>query len=153
MQKFSDGGRYQFEFQHEYAVRCPKCAHKAMVFPASLAWRAKNARLVCAGCGHNADTARKNAGGQYVGITRRRLKEPCDPFFHLPLWYVADAKGEQFWAYNAGHLEFLKNYIGATLRFREPHRNGSMASRLPSFLTDRKNRAAVAKAIAQMEKL
>jgi hypothetical protein len=43
------------------------------------------------------------------------------------------------------------NYLGATLRIREPHRNGSLASRLPSFLTDRKNRATVVKAIASLE--
>jgi hypothetical protein len=149
--RFSDRGRYQYEFQHEYAVRCPGCGKKAFVFPADLAWRAKSAKLSCADCGHNAQARRTNPRGQFVGITRRRLKEPSDPFFHLPLWFVGEVKREQFWAYNSAHLEFLKNYLGATLRIREPHINGSMASRLPAFLTDRKNRAAALKAIAELE--
>ena len=43
--------------------------------------------------------------------------------------------------------------LSATLRVRVPHRNGSVASRLPAFLTDRKNRAAVVKASARLEQL
>ena len=149
--RFSDRGRYQYEFQHEYAVRCPGCGRKAFVFPEGLAWRAKTARLACTSCGHSGNAGRVNFHGQPVGATRRRLKEPCDPFFKLPLWFVGELKRQQFWAYNSAHLEFLRNYLGATLRIREPHRNGSMASRLPAFLTDRKNRAAALAAIAEME--
>jgi hypothetical protein len=148
--RFSDRGRYQHEFQHEFAVRCPSCDRKAFVFPDALAWRAAHAKLSCTACGHNARVTRRPFR-TYLGITKPRLSLPRDPFFQLPLWYVADAKGSAFWAYNAKHLAFLKDYLGATLRIREPHRNGSLASRLPSFLTDRKSRATVVKAIASLE--
>ena len=107
--------------------------------------------MSCASCGRSGGSGRINFHGQPVGAIRRRLKQPCDPFFKLPLWFVGEIKRQQFWAYNAAHLEFLKNYLGATLRIREPHKNGSMASRLPAFLTDRKNRAAALRAITAME--
>ena len=73
-----------------------------------------------------------------------------DPYFDCALWLVSDVKGEVFWAYNREHLEFIRGYVAATLRIREPHRNGSLASRLPAFLTAKKNRAAVLKAIEQL---
>ena len=194
MNRFHDGGRYAHEFEQEFAVRCPRCNHKATAFGDGYGWRARSAKLVCGNCGHNAVWTRGHYRGPSVGTARRacrgcgrmlaqrfhtashkhdallrcadcgyRMKEriywssrrsiaPCDPWFRLPLWFVAESKGHAFWAYNAAHLAFLRNYIGATLRIREPHRNGSLASRLPSFLLDRKNRPAVLKAIAALEK-
>jgi hypothetical protein len=103
-----------------------------------------DAVLKCDGCGYEMK--------ERIYWSPRRSAAPCDPWFRLPLWFVAESKGHPFWAYNAAHLAFLKNYIGATLRIREPHRNGSLASRLPSFLLDRKNRPAVLRAIAALEK-
>ncbi|WP_336212225.1 hypothetical protein [Nonomuraea sp. LPB2021202275-12-8] len=47
------------------------------------------------------------------------------------------------WAYNAEHLDFLERYVRAFIREREPNRNGSLASRLPAWLKDAKNRDAV----------
>jgi len=145
MSRFHDGGRFGHEFEQEFAVRCPKCDHKAVALGDDYGSRAKSAKLVCGNCGYNAVWTRGNYRGPSIGTAR-------DRWFRLPLWFVAESKGHQFWAYNAAHLAFLKNYIGATLRIREPHRNGSLASRLPSFLLDRKNRPAVLKAIAALEK-
>jgi hypothetical protein len=40
----------------------------------------------------------------------------------------------------------------AMIRSREPDQNGSLASRLPRFLKDHKNRTAVLKAISTLER-
>jgi hypothetical protein len=160
-QRFSDRGRYAWEFAHEYAVVCPRGDHKATVFPDALSWRAKSARVTCTSCGFSADwsTTKYRAPAQWRAPNRssalkpsRRQAAPADPFFSLPLWFVADAKGGVFWAYNAAHLEFIKNYVGATLRIRQPHVNASLASRLPAFLLDRRNRGAVLHAINELER-
>lgn len=66
-----------------------------------------------------------------------------DPYFGCMLWFVGDIKGDVFWAYNSRHLAFIRNYVAATLRIREPKHNGSLASRLPAFLLAKKNRTAV----------
>ncbi|MFI6507876.1 hypothetical protein ACIBCT_09745 [Streptosporangium sp. NPDC050855] len=47
------------------------------------------------------------------------------------------------WAYDAEHLDFLERYVRAFIREREPNRNGSLASRLPAWLKDAKNRDLV----------
>jgi hypothetical protein len=78
---------------------------------------------------------------------------PCDPYFGFPLWFVGAMKGQVFWAYNAAHLDFIKNYVEATIRIRQPNLNSSMASRLPAFLLDRKNRRAVLKEIAGLQRI
>jgi hypothetical protein len=84
--------------------------------------------------------------------SRRGQVDACDPYFGYPLWLVGEVKGNVFWAYNSAHLSFIRNYVQATIRVREPNRNSSLASRLPHFLLDRKNRSAVLKEIAQLER-
>ncbi len=159
--RFSDRGRYAWEFAHEYVVRCPRCDHRATVFSDGLSWRAKSARVACTSCGYNAQwsATQFRAPANWRAPKRstalkppRKQTAPSDPFFQLPLWFVAEAKGGVFWAYNAAHLAFLKQYLGATLRIRQPHVNGSLASRLPAFLTDRRNRRAVIQAIDELER-
>lgn len=86
-----------------------------------------------------------------ISWSRTWQSTPCDPYFGYPLWFVGTVKGNVFWAYNAAHLSFIRNYVQATLRSREPNRNSSLASRLPAFLLGHKNRAAVLKAISALE--
>jgi len=159
--RFHDRGRYAWEFAGEFSVVCPRCANKATVLADGLSWRAKSARVTCAGCGYSANwtATRYRAPTTWRVPNRgtalepaRRSAAPTDPFFKLPLWLVAEVKGGVLWAYNGAHLEFLRNYVGATLRIRQPHVNGSLASRLPAFLLDRRNRAAATKAIAELER-
>ncbi|HVF18587.1 MAG TPA: hypothetical protein VNA21_16810 [Steroidobacteraceae bacterium] len=73
-----------------------------------------------------------------------------DPYFDCALWFVGDIKGNVFWAYNQEHLQFIRDYVAATLRIRQPNKNSSLASRLPAFLLAKKNRAAVLKEIDRM---
>ena len=77
---------------------------------------------------------------------------PHDPYFGYVLWFVGAVRGNAFWVYNREHLAFLKAFVSARIRVREPNRNSSLASRLPSWLLARKNRGAVLREIRRMEK-
>jgi hypothetical protein len=76
-----------------------------------------------------------------------------DPYFGLPLKFIGVVKGHTFWAYNREHLAFMKSYVFATLRYRNPNQNSSLISRLPEWLLSSKNRTAVLKAITKLESL
>jgi len=191
--RFHDKGTYDAEFQHEIAVRCPRCQRRAYVLGDGNRWRAKRAKLSCSSCGYNASWNPENYKGPATGVAKRRCRycgrwlerrcfgtphkhearllcpgcktetlqpiawsrtqqsTPSDPYFGHPLWFVSTVKGDVFWAYNAAHLSFIRNYVQATIRIREPNRNSSLASRLPQFLLDHRNRLAVLKAIRALE--
>ena len=68
---------------------------------------------------------------------------PVDPTFGLPLWCAAPFRGEVLWAYNVDHLRFLRRCVEADLRQRVPNRNGSLVSRLPSWMKEAGNRGAL----------
>lgn len=55
------------------------------------------------------------------------------------------------WAYNSDHLAFLRGYVEADLREREPNANASLASRLPKWLKSAKNRESVLRAVKRLE--
>ena len=76
---------------------------------------------------------------------------PFDPAFGLDLWFTEPFRGEVLWAYNRRHLQLLRDYVGATQRERIPNRNSSIASRLPGWIKDAKNRDALLATIAKLE--
>lgn len=73
-----------------------------------------------------------------------------DPYFGYDLWYKMSCAGNVLWALNDRHLQFLRSYVGATLRTREPGRNASLASMLPGWLISAKNRAEVLKCLDRL---
>ncbi len=75
-----------------------------------------------------------------------------DPVLGCDLFLRATVRGHVLWAWNQEHLSFLKGFVSATLREREPNRNGSLASRLPVWMTSAKNRDAVVAAIDALER-
>jgi hypothetical protein len=123
--------------------RCLYCSRllQRKYFGAS---HAHEARLRCPSC--NVEMR------EPISWSRRWQSTPCDPYFGHRLWFVGEVKGRVFWAYNAAHLSFMRRYVQATIRIREPNKNSSLASRLPSFLLDSKNRHAVLKEISVLEK-
>jgi hypothetical protein len=74
-----------------------------------------------------------------------------DPLFGLDLWLCTPCRGEVLWAYNVEHVQFLQRYVGATLRTREPKQNGSIASRLPAWITSAKHRDEVLAGLSKLE--
>ncbi len=77
-----------------------------------------------------------------------------DPYFRLPLWLQKEMPDGLLWAYNYEHLDFLENHVSAELRNREksPMRNKSLGSRLPKWMTSKKNRNEVLSGIEKLKR-
>ena len=73
-----------------------------------------------------------------------------DPKFGCTLLLRAVFRGNVLWAWNLDHLDFLEGYVGSSLRERIPNRNRSMASRLPKWMKEAKNREGIMKAFKAM---
>ncbi len=58
--------------------------------------------------------------------------------------------GNKLWALNTEHLDFLEEYVESKLRERIPNINKSLASRLPNWIKDKKNRKGILTAIKKM---
>ncbi len=154
--RFKDGGIYRGQFLTQVSVVCPKCGGHAL---------ASKSRVVCEACAYCGRWLEKRiAGPRHTFLTRLTCtgcgckmdekivwratihRTPHDPYFGLPLWFVGTVKGHVVWAYNREHLAFLLALVSANLRQREPNRNSSMVSRLPTWLLAKKNRAAAVSA-------
>lgn len=99
--------------------------------------------VTCPGCSYT----------NYIPVIWRPdpKNEPCDPHFGYRLWLQTRCVGEILWAYNEEHLAFLRGYVGADLREREPNANATLASRLPKWLQSAKNRDGVLRAVRRLE--
>jgi DNA-directed RNA polymerase subunit RPC12/RpoP len=81
----------------------------------------------------------------------RRIGVQSDPAFGLPLWLKTSCCGEPLWAYNAEHLRALRAYVAAGVRERVGMLHWSMFSRLPKWISAKKNRDAVLAGIDRLE--
>jgi hypothetical protein len=74
----------------------------------------------------------------------------------LPLWLQAPCCGHVLWAYNARHLQFIRDYVRSGLRERRRSpktgwSNRRLASRLPQWMVLARNREATLKAIIKLD--
>jgi Zn ribbon nucleic-acid-binding protein len=146
---------YDF-LKYDIPVVCPACSQQAIVqSKGGIFARAaeQEIKVVCVHCGYNKQLTEKTTttgkhAGQYV------IGEPIDPFFHLPLWLTTSFENNILWAYNREHLEVLRQHIAAELRERHGQNilNKSIGSRLPKWMTAKKNREAVLKKIADLQR-
>lgn len=160
--KIKDSYQIRLEnFIKDVLVECPSCSKKATVISPNFIERNEKPheiKLICSSCGYNKklienpdiilhQSSSKTITGKYL-----ILGTSVDPYFHLPLWLKKDCCGNIFWAYNHEHLEFLKNHIESKLRERnlDEISNKSIGSRLPKWMTSKKNRETVLKIIQQL---
>lgn len=143
--RFVDNGEDLSEFSDEFLVVCPRCASCARVAidtahgEVSQGWKTPR-KVVCPACSYN-------KLWESDSIT---TGDSVDWYFRLPLWLQAPCCGEVLWAHNEKHLRFLEDYVASTLRERHPNQNRSLASRLPSWMKEAKNRDAVLKCIKKL---
>jgi ribosomal protein S27AE len=148
---------YLTAFINEIQVVCPSCGAKATV--RSDPDNRSQTRVTCGGCGlsrkWNGDASSYVWGSQHANLSGVLLGQPIDCYFRLPLWYATDFKGEELFAYNRRHLQFLKEFIGDKLRGRRETEHGwsnrSLESRLPKWIQAAKNREGLLKKIEQLE--
>lgn len=95
----------------------------------------------------HSSSSKINTGRLYV------IGGAVDPFFRLPLWPVTSLDSEILWAYNVEHLQFLAAHIQSKLRERnlDNMSNRSLGSRLPKWMTSKKNREMVLKKIGELQ--
>jgi hypothetical protein len=120
----------------------------------------EDVKLVCVKCGYNKHLAKKPTT-IISGVQQRHdegqyfiIGDSIDPYFHQPLWLSMKCCGETLWAYNYEHLNFLKHHVEAKLRERtlDEIKNKSLGSRLPKWMTSKRNRSVVVNAIEQLSK-
>ena len=140
--RFRDAGQTIYSFGASFLVICPRCRRRASVarLPGSEPKLFAPRRLACARCGYSKDWRDRTIciGG------------PIDWYFRQPVWLQTPCCGQTLWAYNEEHLNFLEEYIKADLREHMPNRNKSLASRLPGWMKDARNRADVLRGIERL---
>lgn len=152
-QRFRDPQHTKYHFVDHVLVRCPKCAGIAHVAPASHATGdvaplpSAQRRLVCRACG----LTREATGGPRLAGARG---EATDPDFGLPLWLQAETRHGRLWAYNPEHLEFIRQFVQASLRERAPWyahaKRMTLIARLPTWIKSAKNRREVLRCIERI---
>ncbi|WP_068664481.1 hypothetical protein [Paenibacillus oryzisoli] len=138
--RFKDKGEslYDFLFGSDgVLIECPYCNRCSNGVKIGVNYEYK---LICSNCGILPNPASASWGsGTFMGLN---------------LWLRTNSCGHLLWAYNREHLDFLDNYITSSLRERIPNRNQSLASRLPEWIKNRKNREELAKGLHRLrEKL
>ena len=148
--RFEDTGDNIYSFMDETLVVCPQCSGRALSrqvdMDSNASWFSPR-RLTCSSCSFVKEWASRE-------ITRR-WSRARDDYFDLPLWLQTPCCGETLWAYNDRHLEFLEEFVGARLRERvrdgeHGWSNGSLASRLPSWMKAAKNREHVLTGLSRL---
>jgi hypothetical protein len=178
--RFFDDGRLIYDFGEPFVVRCPRCARRAVVArldvaklnkidmgenSESAAYPLMDAlfaprRLVCAHCGHTRDWPHPQRPAPRLTQAPLRptgpavsIGGPYDWYFRLPLWLQTPCCGHVLWACNADHLDYLYRFVTADLRAGNPHRNKSLASRLPDWMKSAKNRIPVTHGLQRLGEL
>ncbi len=139
-ERFRDGGSALAACaEPEVLVQCPRCSQRAVVRrqdggPAR--------RLSCPHCG----LARETDG------TTSTWGGAVDPWFGVSLWLSADFRGHTVWAFNADHLEVLRDFVAADLRERAPAPGAamSMLEKLPGWMTSAKHRDGLLPVLARL---
>ena len=160
--KFVDDGRTIFDFGGRFLVRCPRCFHRAEVMPKDMALTDIFAprRFSCLRCGLTREWATHVSDHIYIRDGQWSQKPepisiggPHDWYFRYSLWLQTSCCGRVLWAYNAAHLHYLNQCIGARVREQEGVSNFSLASRLPKWIKTAKNRDAVLKGLDRLDAL
>ena len=172
---FTDNGQTLEDFAETIYIRCPvcqKCAHikripsdeREIVADISrryTSWRNwENIKTVLH---FKRGFSPRKVSCLHCSYTRtwkgnvRGSSGPHDWYFGLPLWLQTPCCGNILWAFNGEHLSFLESYVTATQRIKfnaeGQRRNGTMASKLPSWMKSAKNRNEVVKGIMRLKRM
>lgn len=82
------------------------------------------------------------------------IKNACEPYFGLALWFLASFDSKPVWAINREHLAYLIDYLSADLREKpnETMAVTTQADHLPTFMKTAKNRDDIVKLLKVMQK-
>lgn len=151
---------YEFVNKDIFVV-CPKCEKKALIKATDFSFRQyteDKIKLVCTSCGHSKKLIEKpneilsTSKNDFISGRQYIIGGGIDPFFHLKLWLTKTYGENLFWAYNYEHLDFIREHVEAKLRERNGQTiiNRSLGSRLPKWITSKKNREQILKTIDEL---
>ena len=147
------------DFANEILIVCPSCGKQALVRNSNLEkFEPSKVKLICATCGYSKSLEHK----PYIEFTSNNnpilvnilvYGGPIDPYFQTRLWLTTSVDGNDLWAFNLNHLNFLESLVESKLRERDiaDMQNKSLGSRLPRWMTSKKNREKVLKAIRTLK--
>lgn len=142
--RFQDENFRLTHFENEVLVECPICKKKAV---AKTNTETKKVRLYCENCSYNKEIV---AEATVFGITGN-WKMAAHHFFGAELWLQYPFKNDVFWSYNEEHLEYLEQYISASLREHKDRSHFTLLEKLPKFYHEAKNRDALLKIIKKLK--
>lgn len=153
------------DFLDHIDVVCPKCAKHAVVTGEKANQYSvpddNEIRCVCSHCGFisrfneiSKSTVFTNSQGIDVKSNVLYFNSPCDPYFQFEVWYHIPTTYGSLWAYNLEHFQVIENFIADKLRSRNglDPKNKSIASRLPTWASNAKNREYLLKTIKKFIK-
>ena len=151
-----------YDFIKDIYVFCPSCEGKAIIKTPDFSFGKKNEKeikLICAKCGYNkrleekSDLILHSSPNKVILGKYLIVGGVVDPYFHLPLWLTINCCDNILWAYNYDHLNFLYEHVKAKLRERNTQEmpNKSIGSRLPKWMTSKKNRETILKTLTQLK--
>ena len=134
MKRFKDKGETYYSFFKSRIVCCPRCSK-----PVDLV----DERISCVHCGYSKIFKSSNNPSFRILDTGLELK------YFLEL----NCCGNTLYALNVDHLDFIKHYVESDLRERIPNINKGLASRLPQWIKDKKNRHEILSCVDKLYKL
>ncbi len=128
---------------------CPTCSNGIKVLIPNVKEKKEEIAIRCSKCNTTNNYKPRNINQELVYSYNN---SPADPYFQLPLWLNESVKDNVFWAYSYEHLSYLKDYLSADLREKNGREYWTMVEKLPTWMTSKKNRELVLKAILKLER-
>ncbi|MEP1489910.1 MAG: hypothetical protein ABJK28_15930 [Algibacter sp.] len=145
---YSQKGKKE-SYKVELNCYCSHCASELKVIIPDVNEKKELIAVKCSNCGETENYPPRNVEQQWMC---QDIGKPSDGYFGLPLWLTESFRGNNFWALNYQHLEYLKEYISAELRERNGRVQWTLVEKLPDWMKSRKNRDKIVKLITDLER-
>lgn len=122
---------------------CGHCGSSIVFISETVSKTASTLRLTCEVC--KKEKAYKPQWFRYKKETNK------DPYFGLDIYLQIGVKNHTLWLYNLKHLQYLKDYIAASLRKDDGRHKYSMITNLSQWIKSAKNRDLILKKMNKLE--
>ncbi len=144
----SQNGRKE-SYAIELKCHCSHCASELKVEMPNVNEKKETIAVKCSSCGKTENYSPRNIAQEWK---YESTGKPSENYFGLPLWLTETFRGNNFWAFNYDHLEYLKQYISAELREKNGRTHWTMVEKLPDWMKSGKNRDKIVKLITELER-
>lgn len=144
----TENGRKE-SFSVELNCNCSNCSAEIKINIPNVNQKKESIAIKCQNCGQTENYEPRNIPQQWK---YQSTGKPSDSYFGLSLWLTDGFRGNNFWAFNYEHLEYLKKYITAELRERNNRTHWTMVEKLPEWMKSAKNRDKLIKLIEELER-